>query len=220
MRLRIKVSHIASREEAETAINLGADALGFSPHVFGSSEILPDARLAEIVQTIPPPIATVLHTEENAALTIINHNHRVHANTIQIVNTLKDGFYDQIRSAMPNVRIIQSFIIDNNVSIEEITETAQHVDAVLLECREQDFSDSSSGSSVQSDSEKWRLCAAIARTISVPVLLAGNLSPQNLHEAVDIVQPFAVDVADSVRTAGELDLVKLQEFILAAFSLS
>ena len=65
----------------------------------------------------------------------------------------------------------------------------------------------------------WVRAALIAQ--SRRVILAGGLTPDNVVEAIQIVQPFAVDVASGVEAApGIKDHDKLKAFIAAALGTS
>ena len=49
------------------------------------------------------------------------------------------------------------------------------------------------------------------------LILSGGLKPSNVREAVDLVRPYAVDVASGVESApGRKDKVLMSEFVLAA----
>lgn len=51
---------------------------------------------------------------------------------------------------------------------------------------------------------------------SVPVILSGGLKPSNVAEAIEVVRPFAVDVASGVEAApGRKDPAKLEAFAAA-----
>jgi phosphoribosylanthranilate isomerase len=65
------------------------------------------------------------------------------------------------------------------------------------------------GSGVTAD---WNGAAELAQ--KYPLLLAGGLTPENVAEAVQRVQPWGVDVASGVECApGEKDLEKMKAFV-------
>ena len=82
--------------------------------------------------------------------------------------------------------------------------------AVLLDCAHESLR----GGTGQSFD--WGVAARIAQT--VPVWLAGGLTPENVGEAVRVVQPWCVDVSSGVETGGVKDLDKIRAFVKAAKS--
>jgi phosphoribosylanthranilate isomerase len=47
------------------------------------------------------------------------------------------------------------------------------------------------------------------------LFLAGGINKDNVKQAIEIVEPFGLDLCSSVRTNGKLDLQKLKEFFNA-----
>ena len=68
---------------------------------------IPDWLISEIVRTIQPPIASFLLTSEQSSEEIIYHVKRVDTNTVQIVDELTTGTYDDIRTALPHLKIVR-----------------------------------------------------------------------------------------------------------------
>lgn len=65
----------------------------------------------------------------------------------------------------------------------------------------------------------WALAANAAS--KYPILLAGGLTPDNLPQAIQQVQPWGVDVASGIeKSPGVKDLQKMQAFIQAALRAS
>jgi phosphoribosylanthranilate isomerase len=63
----------------------------------------------------------------------------------------------------------------------------------------------------------WQLLAPLAA--ARPILLAGGLTPENVEQAVRLVQPWGVDVASGVEQSGDVrrkDVARLRRFVEAA----
>src|SRR5687768_13714326 len=127
MKPRIKICCISSLEEAQLAIYVGADALGLVGRMPSGPGPIEDALIEMIARKIPPPIASFLLTSEQSANGIIAHIKRVHTNTVQIVDELNEGSYQQIREALPAVRLVQVIHVQDNNSIQQAIDLASLV---------------------------------------------------------------------------------------------
>ena len=217
MRTRVKICCISSVAEAKVAIHHGADALGLVGKMPSGPGPIPDWLISEIVKTIPPPIASFLLTSEQASEEIIYHVKRVGANTVQIVDELTTGTYDDIRTALPHLRIVQVIHVSDEQSIEEAVRVASSVDALLLDSGNPKASLKTLGGT--GNVHNWEISREIVKAVDIPVFLAGGLHSNNVRQAIETVKPFGVDICSGVRTEGRLDPDKLGAFIKAVHSL-
>src|SRR5674476_67779 len=104
---RIKICCICSENEAKTAIEFGASAIGLVARMPSGPGPISDELIRQIAKTVPPPIATFLLTSETSVDKIIEHHYRTNTNTVQIVDSLASGTYGQLKTALPGVKIVQ-----------------------------------------------------------------------------------------------------------------
>lgn len=214
--IRIKICCISSITEARTAISFGADAIGLVSKMPSGQGVITDELISTIAKTVPPPVATFLLTSETSSGGIVNHHRRVNTNTIQIVDELKLGSYRDIREKLPNVKIVQVIHVIDERSIEEAIKISEKVDALLLDSGNPNLAVKELGGTGRT--HNWALSRKIVEQSKVPVFLAGGLNAENVREAIDIVQPFAVDVCSGVRTDCKLDEQKLEAFFKAVMA--
>jgi phosphoribosylanthranilate isomerase len=216
MRTRIKICCISSIEEAKLAISHGADALGLVGKMPSGPGPIADELIAEITKHIPPPIASFLLTSEQSSSQIIAHIKRVGTNTVQIVDELSEGKYQEIREALPNVKLVQVIHVTGEESIEQAVGVHDDVDAILLDSGNPKAAVKTLGGT--GNVHNWDISYALVKAVKVPVFLAGGLHADNVKEAIQRVQPFGVDICSGVRTNGKLDAEKLKAFMEAVRS--
>ena len=208
--LRIKICCIASEQEAALAISLGASAIGLVGKMPSGPGPIADELIRAIALSVPPPIATFLLTSEQTPQGIVEHHRRTNTTTIQIVDELTGRDYNEIRLALPSVKLVQVIHVVGEQSVDEAAEIAEHVDAILLDSGNPALAVKELGGTGRR--HDWRLSRKIVETCGKPVFLAGGLKADNIREAIDTVQPFGLDICSGVRTDGKLDLKKLEEF--------
>jgi phosphoribosylanthranilate isomerase len=208
---RIKICCISSENEAKTAIEFGASAIGLVARMPSGPGPISDELIRQIAETIPPPVATFLLTSETTVRKIIEHHNRTKTNTIQIVDSLLSGTYSQLKTALPCVKIVQVIHVIDERSVDEAIGISAMVDAILLDSGNPKLKIKELGGTGRI--HNWKLSRQIRDKSKCPVFLAGGLNPENVRQAIEEVQPFAVDVCSGVRTDGNLDRKKLELFI-------
>jgi len=195
------------------AIQAGADALGLVGKMPSGPGAIDDDLIAAIAKKIHPPVSSFLLTSEQSATGIINHLNRTHINTVQIVDDLLDGTYRQIRDVLPYLRIVQVIHVSGEESVDQAMKIQELVDAILLDSGNPKATIKTLGGT--GNTHNWDLSRKIVESVTIPVFLAGGLQGNNVAEAINLVQPFGVDVCSGVRTEGGLDPGKLKSFMRA-----
>lgn len=215
---RVKICCIKSPEEAKLAIQHGAAALGFVSHMPSGPGVIDERQIAQIATTVPPPICTFLLTCKQEVAEIIVQHRRCRTNCIQICDRLTFGTHQELREALPGISIVQVIHVTGPESIAEAVTASLHVNAILLDSGNQSLAVKQLGGTGRI--HDWTLSRRIREAITVPMFLAGGLSPQNVQRAIEEVGPFGVDLCSSVRMNGNLDAARLNDFFAAVDSVA
>lgn len=210
---RVKICCISSLEEAQMAIKYGAAALGLVGDMPSGPGIISDTQIASIAQAAPPPLATFLLTSKTEAQAIIAHQKKVNTNTIQIVDALERGTYQDIKKALPSIKLVQVIHVVDEQALEEAQQIAPYVDALLLDSGNPNLEVKELGGTGRV--HNWEISQKIRATVSIPIFLAGGLNANNVQEAMHRVGPFGLDLCSGVRTDKKLDEEKLSAFMQA-----
>ncbi|NOY38611.1 MAG: phosphoribosylanthranilate isomerase [Chlorobi bacterium] len=212
--VRVKICCIRSVEEAVLALRYGAHALGFVSAMPSGPGILAEEEIMKILSVLPPGFSAFLLTSETGEESIGRQLDRIAPNAVQLVMPVEQQTYDILRTKYPFVKIVQVIHVENEQSVEFAIKVSGQVDAILLDSRIK-----AGGITVFGGTghiHDWILSRKIVQKVTVPVFLAGGLNPGNLQQAIESVNPFAVDVCTGVRTNGRLDENKLAAFMKIA----
>lgn len=192
--VRVKVCGITTAEDAWTAIDLGVDALGFLVGLLHESEDELSAHDAgKIVEGLPPFIGTTLVTHRADPADVRDLVGHVRPQVVQLHGAYPLERISALREAFPAVKIIKAVHVDGEASIAAALEAARHADAVLLDSR---TPTRIGGTGLTHD---WSISRRIREALATtPVILAGGLTPDNVADAIERVQPYAVDVNSGV----------------------
>jgi phosphoribosylanthranilate isomerase len=210
---RVKICCIRNLEEAWTAIDAGATALGLVSKMPSGPGVIPEEVIAQIAARIPPGVATFLLTSELDVRAIIAQQKRTRVNTLQIVDRLEPGAHQELRAALPGIALVQVIHVRGPASMAEALAIAPYVDALLLDSGNPSLPVKELGGTGRT--HDWSISRQIREAAPVPVFLAGGLTGANVAEAIRQVEPCGIDLCSGVRTEGRLDAAKLAEFFRA-----
>ncbi|NIR51657.1 phosphoribosylanthranilate isomerase [candidate division KSB1 bacterium] len=207
---RVKICCIQSVEEAWLAIKHGASALGLVSEMPSGPGVIPEELIAEISVTAPPGVATFLLTSKTNTDSIIEQQKRCRVNTLQLVDRLETGTYEDLRDALIGISIVQVIHVTGKESVKEAEAIAPHVNAILLDSGNPNLKVKELGGTGRV--HDWQFSKMIRERVDVPIYLAGGLKPGNVADAIRKVGPFGLDICNGVRTGGKLDETKLDAF--------
>ncbi|ALD22225.1 phosphoribosylanthranilate isomerase [Hymenobacter sp. DG25A] len=210
---RIKICCISTPQELAIAVAAGADALGLVAKMPSGPGVITDEQVRKLALLTPPAVGSFLLTSETTTSAIIAHQCRTATTTLQLVDTLSTGSYQDLRTALPGIQLVQVIHVVDESAIEEARRVAPHVDAILLDSGNPNLAIKELGGTGRV--HNWELSRRIRDRLNLPLFLAGGLTPENVQEALHMVKPFGVDVCSGVRTNGQLDPNKLRRFMMA-----
>jgi len=206
-----KICGLTNVEDAQMAIGLGADFLGFVNAEKSPRYLTPDG-IARIIAEVQPLTPTVLVTHSQDISQILNDFDAATTDILQLHARLTLDEYEEIMGTIPTVIANVSVDAGLHAPTEElkarVSKVSELVDYILLDTR---FGREIGGTGKAYD---WSIAAALKAVSQKPIIIAGGLKPENVAEAVRRVQPFAVDVSSGVESAvGKKDAEKVRAFI-------
>lgn len=216
-RPRVKICCIQSVREAQLAIRYGASAVGFVSAMPSGPGPIDEKLIAEIARTIPPGVSSFLLTSKQDTDSIVDQQRRTGVNTLQLVDAVSLETLKTLRDKLPGVALVQVIHVNGRESIDEALAVAPYVDAILLDSGNPSLAVKVLGGTGRV--HDWSISKEIRERAGVPLFLAGGLKPGNVQEAIERVQPYALDVCTGVRTNGLLDESKLAAFFERIYSL-
>jgi len=209
--MKCKICGTATQADLKCAVDAGTDAVGF---LMGITHLTQDAvspdEAAKMIATLPPFIEPVAVTHLQEANPIIAILQRSRCTTLQIQNTISPSEVAIIRDTLPYVHIIKAVHVIDELSIETAVRVSAYSDAIILDTR---TAERLGGTGIPHD---WNISATIVKSVDIPVLLAGGLTPENVVQAIERVHPYGVDVHTGVKKNGIRDAEKTRAFVEAA----
>lgn len=199
--VRVKICGITSLEDALQAVQAGADALGFVFHEKSPRYLSPE-RAESIISELPPFVQAV-GLFVNADAGFINDTaDRCRLDLVQLHGDEPPDYCDLIRR-----RVIKAFRVKDITSLDPVRNYC--IAGILLDA----FSPKAYGGTGLTFN--WEVAQEAGQYGTV--ILAGGLTPENVRQAVERVNPYGVDVSSGVETApGMKDPEKVREFIRQA----
>ena len=213
-RVLIKICCISSIQEAELALDLGADLLGLVSAMPSGPGVIDEDAIVRIRSWIGSRARTVLLTSRLTVEGVREQIVKSRPDMIQLTDEMPVHDMQVLRASVPGVAIMPVIHIQDATSVTQAMEFAPHADALLLDSGNPAAAIKELGGTGRV--HDWRLSRAIREAVAVPVFLAGGLHADNVSAAIATVRPAGVDVCSGVRIAGALDEGRLRAFVTNA----
>lgn len=199
MRTRVKICGITRVEDAIAAVKHGSDAIGLVFYA-SSPRSVSIERAAEIVAALPPYVSAVGLFVNAAPIEIESVLKRVRLDCLQF-----HGDETPTECAQINIPYYKAVRVKTDTNLLQYEADYHQAKALLLDA----YSEKAFGGTGQVFD--WHL---IPPNLSLPVVLAGGLTVENVASAIMQVKPYAVDVSGGVEISkGIKDEMKIASFM-------
>lgn len=196
--MRIKICGITTVEQGARIARTGATDLGFIC-VPSSPRYVNLTKLQTLVTELATEANTVGVFADFSVATISHVVALTNLDTVQLHGTESVEFCHQLRQALPNAEIIKAWRVRSSSDLAAIQAYAEVVDSLLLDA----YHPAALGGTGQT--LDWEQLAAF--NPSIPWLLAGGLTPENVCMALSQVHPDGIDLSSGVEVSpGDKDL--------------
>ncbi len=200
--VKVKICGITNKEDAFTAVDAGADAIGIvlAPEAKARHRYVPLEEALEILDVIPPFVTTVA--------VIVNEPMENWVKYLSYFDYVQMSGDEKPEDIPLGHSVIKAFHVDENFTIEQMLN--YKVRGYLLDSR---TGNAHGGTGITCNWDKAREAVETGK----PIILAGGLNPGNVQDAIKKVRPFAVDVSSGVEMyPGKKDSELVKEFIYRA----
>ncbi|MBV9885106.1 MAG: phosphoribosylanthranilate isomerase [Acidobacteria bacterium] len=199
--VRVKICGITNLADANAAVDLGADALGFNFYEKSVRNISPAAAY-KIIRALPERIEKVGVFVSWSPEAVIALARAIDLDTIQLHGDEPAAVARQLANYF---QVTKAMRVGTGFRLAQLKPFDTAVRAFLFDA---DKSGQFGGTGTRTD---WTIARRAAKTHDI--ILAGGLTPDNVAEAILYVRPYAVDVASGVESApGKKSPAKLRAF--------
>ncbi|MFH1853925.1 MAG: phosphoribosylanthranilate isomerase [Candidatus Omnitrophota bacterium] len=203
-RVRVKFCGITSSIDAEKAVEVGVDSLGFIFFKDSSRYVTPE--YAEAIIKDMPPFVTTAGVFVNEDLRFIEECvERCGLNAVQLHGDEDSKYCTRFKQLkFKGVKLIKAIRVKDKQSIYSI-ENCQ-ADAILLDSYEVGMY---GGTGKSFD----RSLAILAKEYGRRLIISGGLSPDNVYSIIKEIKPYGVDVSSGIESSpGKKNVELMEEF--------
>ena len=217
---RVKICGLMSRNDIDICSRAGADAVGFVTEYPVAVPWNISREKARMLVAATPPFMKTTAVVGGPVETILKIAEAVRPDLVQLHGDETIDEIEQICTSLQNTatKIIKALRIDVDTgkakfSIEDPLEAVKvlaqtGVSALVVDSK---TAGRPAGTGVTLD---WSVISQMTASLSIPLILAGGLTVQNVSTAIEQVRPYGIDVISGVeKKAGLKDEALVMQFV-------
>jgi len=201
-RFRVKFCGITSAEDAERAISVAPDALGFVFFKDSPRYVTPETAEA-IIKNIPPFISAVGIFVNEDLMFVEECVYRCGLNAVQLHGDENPNYcLDFEKVGFKGIKLIKAIRVKDEESLRLIESCP--ADAILLDAYR---------SNVYGGTGKGfdRTLALLAKEYGRRIIVAGGLNSDNVCDIIQEINPYGVDVSSGIESSPGVKNLELME---------
>ena len=202
MRTRVKFCGFTREEDIQTAVSLGADALGFVLYEKSPRYVTPE-RVAQLCAHMPAFVSTValfVNADEAQVQSVLQ---KAPIRTVQLHGDESFEFALHLQQTL-NIPVIKAVRVNAQTDWGQIAQYIDQLSGVLLDSDSAGYGGSGHGFD-------WD---EIPQPLRARIILSGGLTVDSIGEAIAQITPYAVDVSSGIEAAkGIKDADKMCAFM-------
>jgi len=190
--VKVQIYTMQSVKEALDIAALGVDHLGLTPSYTGLPGEIDFQTAREIVEAVGDMAVCVALTVESDIHNISKMVQAVQPDILHLCgleNTFPPVEVQKLRNEIPDMPIMQAVSVAGDGALEVALSYQDAADFLILDTQAPDIA----GIGASGETHDWNISRKIVEDLDIPVILAGGLSADNVSDAIDVVQPWAVD---------------------------
>lgn len=201
--MRVKICGITKPEQGQAIVKLGATALGFIC-VQASPRYVTPKQIEAVIEQLLLPVDRIGVFADATIAEIVQVVSSSNLSAVQLHGNESPLFCEALRQTLPGVEILKALRIKTSACLNQAETYARCADTLLLDAYHPQLL---GGTGKTLD---WKTLKQFRP--SHPWLLAGGLTPDNILNALQGLQPYGIDLSSGVETApGDKDLDKVSQ---------
>jgi phosphoribosylanthranilate isomerase len=190
--MKIQIYTMQTPEEAQALVNLGVDHIGITPAnrgLPGEVDFYTARAICAAVGSGAVKVALSVEADPDAITAMVLAVKPDVLHLCGLAGVVPPEAVRALRARLPGVRIMQAISVTGLEAVATAQVYQSVADYLILDTQAPDIA----GIGASGQTHDWTVSRRIVEESTIPVILAGGLSPDNVAAAIRAVRPWGVD---------------------------